>query len=60
MIIEQLNREIVKIARSPEFAQVLTGEGATAVGNTPAEFDAIIRADIRKWAKIIKDNGIRQ
>ena len=60
MIIEQPNREIVKIARSPEFAQVLTGEGATAVGNTPAEFDAIIRADIRKWAKIIKDNGIRQ
>ncbi len=60
MIIEQLNREIVKIARSPEFAQVLTGEGATAVGNSPAEFEAIIRADIRKWAKIIKDNGIRQ
>jgi tripartite-type tricarboxylate transporter receptor subunit TctC len=59
-IIDKLNREIVRFARSPEFAQVLTGEGATAVGNTPAEFDAIIRADIRKWAKIIKDNGIRQ
>lgn len=59
-IVEQLNREIVKIARSAEFAQVLTGEGATAVGNSPAEFDAIIRADIKKWAKIIKDSGIRQ
>ncbi|MDB5865681.1 MAG: hypothetical protein JWO70_3487, partial [Betaproteobacteria bacterium] len=33
--------------------------GATAVGNTPAEFDAIIRADLAKWAKIIRDNGIR-
>ena len=40
-------------------AQVLTGEGATAVGNTPADFDAVIRADISKWAKIIKENGIR-
>lgn len=59
-IIDRLNREIVKIVRSPEFAQVLTGEGATAVGNTPAEFDAIIRADIQKWAKIIKETGIRQ
>jgi tripartite-type tricarboxylate transporter receptor subunit TctC len=49
----------VKIVRSPEFGQVLTGEGATPVGNTPAEFDAIIRADIAKWAKIIKENGIR-
>lgn len=59
-IIDRLNREIVKVVRTPEFAQVLVGEGATAVGNTPAEFDAIVRADIRKWAKIIKDTGIRQ
>jgi tripartite-type tricarboxylate transporter receptor subunit TctC len=58
-IVNRLNRELVKIVRSPEFAQVLTGEGATAVGNTPAEFDAIIRADVKKWAKIIKDAGIR-
>lgn len=59
-IIDRLNREIVKVVRAPEFAQVLVGEGATAVGNTPAEFDAIIRADIKKWARIIKDTGIRQ
>lgn len=59
-IIDRLNREIVKVVRAPEFAQVLVGEGATAVGNTPAEFDTIIRADIKKWAKIIKDTGIRQ
>ncbi|MGZ5090130.1 MAG: tripartite tricarboxylate transporter substrate binding protein [Burkholderiales bacterium] len=58
-IIDRLHQEIVKVVRSPEFAQVVTGEGATAVGNTPAEFDAIIRADLMKWAKIIKENGIR-
>jgi tripartite-type tricarboxylate transporter receptor subunit TctC len=58
-IVERLHGEIVKVVRSPEFAQVLTNEGATAVGNTPAEFDAIIRADVAKWAKIVKENGIR-
>jgi tripartite-type tricarboxylate transporter receptor subunit TctC len=58
-IIDRLNREIVKIVRSPEFGQVMTGEGATAVGNTPAEFDAVIRADVKKWARIIKEAGIR-
>jgi tripartite-type tricarboxylate transporter receptor subunit TctC len=58
-IIDRLNRELVKIVRSPEFARVLTSEGATAVGNTPAEFDAVIRADVKKWAKIIKEAGIR-
>jgi len=58
-VIDRLNREIVKVVRSPEFSQVLTGEGATAVGNSPSEFDAVIRADVKKWAKIIKDAGIR-
>jgi tripartite-type tricarboxylate transporter receptor subunit TctC len=58
-MIERLNREIVKVVRSPEFNQVLTSEGATPVGNTPAEFDAVIRADVKKWAKIIKEAGIR-
>jgi len=58
-IIDRLNREIVKIVRSSEFGQVMTGEGATAVGNTPVEFDAVIRADVKKWARIIKEAGIR-
>lgn len=58
-VIDRLHQEIVKIVRSPEFTQVLTAEGATPVGNTPAEFDAVIRADVKKWAKIIKEAGIR-
>ena len=58
-VIERLNREIVKVVRSPEFNQVLASEGATAIGNTPAEFDAVIRADVQKWAKIVKEAGIR-
>ena len=59
-VIERLHREITKIVRSPEFSQQLTGEGATAVGNTPAEFAALIQADIRKWAEVVKDAGIQR
>ena len=58
-IVERLNREWVKVIRSAEFAPALAGEGASAVGNTPAEFDAVIRADIVKWAKIIKASAAR-
>ena len=58
-VIERLNREIVNIVRSPEFNQILASEGATPVGNTPAEFDSVIRADVKKWAKIVKEAGIR-
>ncbi len=53
-IVERLNQALIKIIRSPDMAPALAGEGATAVGNTPAEFDAVIRSDIAKWAKIIK------
>ena len=59
-VIERLHREIAKIVRSPEFSQQLTGEGATAVGNTPAEFAALIQADIRKWAEVVKEAGIQR
>jgi tripartite-type tricarboxylate transporter receptor subunit TctC len=58
-VIDRLHGEIVRIVRSPEFNQLLTSEGATAVANTPTEFDAIIRADVRKWEKIIKEAGIK-
>jgi len=58
-VIDRLHGEIVRIVRSPEFNQLLTSEGATAVANTPMEFDAIIRADVRKWEKIIKEAGIK-
>ena len=58
-VIDRLYRELVKIVRSPEFGQILTREGATPGGMTPAEFDKIIRADIVKWSKIVKESGIK-
>jgi tripartite-type tricarboxylate transporter receptor subunit TctC len=58
-IVDRLHREIVKIVHSPEFNDVLVSEGATAVGNTPAELDAVVRADVKKWATVIKEAGIK-
>lgn len=58
-IIATLNREIAAIVHTPEFAERLAGDGAVPIGNAPEQFDAIIRADIAKWAKVVKDAGIR-
>jgi len=33
--------------------------GATAVGSTPEQFGAVMRADSEKWAKLIRETGIR-
>lgn len=57
-VIDRLHKEAVRIVRSPEFAEQIATEGAVPVGNTPEQFGAIIRADIEKWAKVIKEAGI--
>jgi len=57
-VIDRLNREITKIVHSPEFERVMTAQGATAVGNSPAEFGAVIKADVAKWAKVTKEAGM--
>lgn len=33
--------------------------GADPVGNTPAEFEAVMREDMLKWAKVVKTAGIQ-
>ena len=58
-IIDKLNRNIVLVLQSPEFLKQLATEGAVPVGNSPAEFATVIRADIQKWAKVVKEAGIR-
>ena len=58
-VIEKLHAEIVKAMRSPEVLGRLTQEGAEVVASTPEEYGARIRAEIDKWAKVIKQAGIR-
>jgi len=58
-IVEQLNRELVGIIRTPQFAEQFAPEGIVPVGNTPEQFRQVIIADIAKWAKVIKAAGIR-
>ena len=38
--------------------QRLAAVGFEAVGSTPAEFDARVKSEIAKWAKVIREAGI--
>jgi tripartite-type tricarboxylate transporter receptor subunit TctC len=57
-IIARLNREFVKALQAPEVKGRLENEGAELIGNTPEQAAAIIRADIAKWAEVIRKTGI--
>jgi tripartite-type tricarboxylate transporter receptor subunit TctC len=58
-VIERLHSEIVKVVRSREILTEANAQGIEAIGNTPDEFAHVIRADMEKWAKVLKGTQIK-
>ncbi len=58
-IIVKINAASVKALGSPEMRERLAAQGADPVGNTSEQFSAFIKAEIDKWAKIVKASGAR-
>lgn len=58
-IVDRLNSEIRKIVATPEISESLSKQGAEPITDTPEEFAAVIRADVAKWAKIVKQTGAK-
>lgn len=56
-IIAQLNAEIVKALDSKGVQDKLAGVGCEPYKGTPEQFAAVVREDLPKWAKIVKDSG---
>lgn len=58
-IISQLHAEVVKSLQHQDLKNFQQREGAEPVGNTPAEFAALINREIEKYARIIKLSGAK-
>jgi len=58
-ILDRWYAESVKALKNPDTQQRFGELGATIVGSTPTEFGAFIRAEIAKWAKIVKASGAK-
>jgi len=58
-IVSKLNAEVVKILRAPDFRDWLVAQGADPVGSTPDELAAFVKTELVKYAKIVKDSGMR-
>ena len=58
-IVDRLNREMVKILAQPSLVEVFGTQGLDPVGNTPAQFDKLIHAEIDKWTALVKAAGIK-
>ena len=57
-IAEKLNDALAKSLRDPANRKALIDQGAEPVGNTIEEHAVIIRSEIEKWRKVVKEAGI--
>ena len=57
-VVGKLHAAVVRALQEAPVRERLLVDGAEPVGNTPDEFAAIIRNDLVKWGKVIKDAGI--
>jgi tripartite-type tricarboxylate transporter receptor subunit TctC len=58
-VIRVLNEAVAKAVSSPELKKRLETEGALPVGNTPAEFAAFVRVDLKRWGPVVKYSGAK-
>ena len=56
-VINRLHGEISRIVKVPEMRDRFLALGAEPVGSTPEQFAAFFRAEVAKWAKVVKESG---
>jgi len=59
-IIRQINAEVAKVMTRADIKEKLVAAGTDAMSTSPEEFAAIIRTDMAKWGKVIREAGIRE
>jgi tripartite-type tricarboxylate transporter receptor subunit TctC len=58
-IVARLGAETTRVVRAAEMREKLAGQGAEAVGGTPEEYAAVIRADTATWTRVVGQAGLR-
>jgi tripartite-type tricarboxylate transporter receptor subunit TctC len=58
-IVIRLNDAFNKALATPSVRESLAKVGAEAAGGTSAEYGALIKSELAKWSKIVKDSGIK-
>lgn len=57
--VDRLNAAANKVLASPEVKEKLLNQGAEAVGGSPEALGRVVKAELVKWDKVVKENGIK-
>lgn len=58
-IVAKLNADINKALQAADLQKKLGDQGADVAGSTPEQFGKLIRDDIGRWGKIVKESGAK-
>ena len=58
-LVRRMHEELSKALANPAVAQRLTEQGMDIVGGSPEELDRFVRAEIARWAAVVKENRIK-
>jgi tripartite-type tricarboxylate transporter receptor subunit TctC len=58
-LVQRISADVSKAVRSSDLTERMTQLGMEPVGSTPGEFDALIRAEIEKWSRVVKLSGAK-
>jgi tripartite-type tricarboxylate transporter receptor subunit TctC len=58
-LITRLNQEVARALNAPDTRERLARDGNEVVAAPAEQFDTFFRAQMDKWAKVIRDAGIR-
>ena len=57
-IVARLQAEVARILREPDIRERIAFLGGEPVGNKPEEFAVIVKGDVAKWRKVVKDANV--
>jgi len=58
-IVARMQSEIARTIQQPEIRQKLLEQGGDPVGSSPEHLDRVVKAELRKWAEVIREAHIK-
>jgi tripartite-type tricarboxylate transporter receptor subunit TctC len=58
-LVNRLNSEIARAVSQPDMAERFVAQGIDLQAGTPEQFASLIKSEVVKWRKVVRDAGAR-